>query len=112
MLTGNAATVGQGPGRFQVSGVMLPAKFLYKGLGDFAVNYELNVYCDDAQAMSPLYAALSRNILDVFNEYGVQIMTPAYEGDPERVKIVPKKDWFLAPAKASETGARQSASDG
>ena len=23
------------------------------------------------------------SILDVFNEYGVQIMTPAYEGDPE-----------------------------
>jgi hypothetical protein len=39
-----------------------------------------------AQAMNPLYAALSRNILDVFNEYGVQIMTPNYEGDPEQCK--------------------------
>ena len=29
-----------------------------------------------------LYAELHRNILDVFNEYKVQIMTPAYEGDP------------------------------
>ena len=53
-----------------------------KKLGDFAVTYELNVYCTDIQAMLPMYAALHRNILDVFNEYGVQIMTPAYEGDP------------------------------
>jgi hypothetical protein len=25
----------------------------------------------------------------VFNEYGVQIMTPAYEGDPAEPKVVP-----------------------
>ena len=49
--------------------------------------------------MRPLYAALHRNVLDVFNEHGVQIMTPAYEGDPERPKIVEPKDWFTAPAK-------------
>jgi len=82
-----------------------PPFILYKGLGDFAVNYELNVYCDNAQAMNPLYAALSRNILDIFNEYGVQIMTPNYEGDPEQAKLVPKKDWFLAPAKPSDDGS-------
>ena len=34
----------------------------------------------------------------MFNEYGVQIMTPAYEGDPAEPKIVPPKDWHLAPA--------------
>jgi small-conductance mechanosensitive channel len=72
---------------------------LYKGLGDFAVTYELNVHCDDPQAMERLYAALSRNILDVFNEYGVQIMTPAYENDPAQAKLVPREDWFVAPAK-------------
>jgi hypothetical protein len=35
----------------------------------------------------------------VFNEFGVQIMTPAYEGDPEQPKMVPKERWFAAPAK-------------
>ena len=39
--------------------------------------------------MLALYTALHRSILDVFNEYGVQIMTPAYEGDPEQPKVVP-----------------------
>jgi small-conductance mechanosensitive channel len=71
---------------------------LLKKLGDFAVTYELNVYCTDIKAMLPLYTAMHRNILDVFNEYGVQIMTPAYEGDPEHPKVVPPKDWFTAPA--------------
>lgn len=76
-----------------------PAPFIrQKKLADFAVTYELNVYCDDALAMGPLYTDLHRNILDLFNEYGVQIMTPAYEGDPEQPKVVAKKDWFLAPA--------------
>jgi small-conductance mechanosensitive channel len=72
-----------------------------KALGDFAVTYELNVYCNDAQAMNALYTDLHRNILDVFNEYGVQIMTPAYEGDTPEPKVVPKERWFAAPAKPS-----------
>jgi small-conductance mechanosensitive channel len=70
-----------------------------KLLGTFAVDYEINAYCDNAQAMFPLYSALHRNILDVFNEYDVQIMTPAYEGDPERPKVVPRDQWFAAPAE-------------
>ena len=73
-----------------------------KALGDFAVTYEINVYCGDAHAMARLYTALYRNILDVFNEYGVQIMTPAYEGDPERPKVVPKERWFESPARKTE----------
>jgi small-conductance mechanosensitive channel len=75
-------------------------------LGDFAVTYEINVYCDDAQAIGWIYPALHRNILDVFNEYGVQIMTPAYEGDPEVPKVVPKDQWFTAPAKPGQAEAR------
>ena len=71
---------------------------LLKKLGDFAVVYELNVYCQEARAMNALYTALHRNILDVFNEYGVQIMTPAYEGDPTEPKVVPRARWFTEPA--------------
>lgn len=33
--------------------------------------------------MLRLYTELHRTILDICNEYGVQIMTPAYERDPE-----------------------------
>lgn len=69
-----------------------PAPFvLQRQLGDFAVNYELNVYCADARATEALYSALHRNILDVFNENCVQIMTPAYESDPAQPKIAPQE---------------------
>lgn len=79
-----------------------PSFVLQKTLGDFCVTYEINVYCADPQAMGPLYSELHRNILDVFNEYGVQIMTPAYEGDPEQPKVVPKEQWYAAPARVPE----------
>jgi small-conductance mechanosensitive channel len=81
-----------------------PPFVLQRALGDFAVTYEINAYTDTPDAMLALYTALHRNILDVFNEYGVQIMTPAYEGDPDQPKIVPKADWYTAPARRSENG--------
>jgi small-conductance mechanosensitive channel len=78
-------------------------------LGDFAVKYELNAYCGDAHAMASLYTALHRNIQDVFNEYGVQIMTPAYESDPATPKLVPKGQWYEAPARPLEEPPRSAA---
>jgi small-conductance mechanosensitive channel len=74
---------------------------LQKALGDFAVTYELNAYTDDPIRMPFLYSELHRQILDVFNEYGIQIMTPAYEGDPERPKVVPREQWWSAPASSA-----------
>lgn len=72
-----------------------PAPFiLQKSLGDFAVTYELNAYTNNPLSRAKTYTELHQNILDVFNENNVQIMTPAYEGDPEIPKVVPKKDWF------------------
>ena len=71
---------------------------LHQSLGDFAVNYELNVYCDEASRMPRFYTELHRRILDVFNEYGVQIMTPNYESDPAEPKLVPPGEWYAAPA--------------
>lgn len=81
-----------------------PPFVLQLELKDFCVNYELNVYCDDASAITYVYTELHRNVLDVFNEYGVQIMTPAYEGDPEEPKIVPRARWYEAPAGTAPDG--------
>jgi small-conductance mechanosensitive channel len=76
-----------------------PAPFVWqRSLGDFAVTYQLSVYKSEAEGLLATYSALHQNILDVFNEYGVQIMTPAYEGDPEKPKVVPKEEWFTQPA--------------
>jgi small-conductance mechanosensitive channel len=97
----------------QTPGLMRePAPFVRQlALGDFAVTYEINGYCDNPHAMGAIYTVLHRSILDIFNEHGVQIMTPAYEGDPEVPKVVPKDQWFVAPAKAAEPDARKTAVD-
>ena len=71
-----------------------PPYVLKKSLGDFAVNYEINAYCNDVVKMNVIYTTLHQNILDVFNENNIQIMTPAYEADPEIPKVVPRDQWF------------------
>jgi small-conductance mechanosensitive channel len=80
---------------------------LLKSLDQFSVEYEINAYCPEAQSMAKIYAELHRNILDLFNEYGVQIMTPAYEGDPKGPKVVPKEKWFSSPAEAPPHGRKE-----
>jgi small-conductance mechanosensitive channel len=81
-----------------------PPFVLQTSLADFSVIYEINAYCDAPDRMVELYTRLHRNILDVFNEYGVQIMTPAYEHDPKEPKIVPRDQWYSAPARSPDTG--------
>jgi small-conductance mechanosensitive channel len=76
-----------------------PRPFIrHQSLGDYAVDYELNAYCGDASQMNTLYTEMRRNIQDVFNENGVQIMSPAYKGDPAEPKVVPKERWYTPPA--------------
>lgn len=91
-----------------------PAPFvLQRELGDFAVAYEVNGYCTEPSRMPAIYTALHRNILDVFNEFEVQIMTPAYEGDPPEPKIVQKGRLHAPPAPpAAADERRQEAGSG
>jgi small-conductance mechanosensitive channel len=79
-----------------------PPYVLHQTLGDFCVTYELNVYCDQPQQSEQLYTALHQNILDVFNEHNVQIMTPAYRADPAEPKVVAPDHWYLPPATKPE----------
>ncbi len=45
-----------------------------------------------------LLSALHASIQDVFNTYGVQIMSPQYFEDPKDAKVVPPARWYPAPA--------------
>jgi small-conductance mechanosensitive channel len=72
-----------------------PPFVLKRSLGDFAVNYEINAHCNDVQNMLLIYNDLHQNILDVFNENNVQIMTPAYVADPVEPKVVRSDNWDL-----------------
>ena len=69
------------------------------GLEDFYVRYTLYVSLMRQEDRLVTMDALQANIQDVFNEYGVQIMSPNYMLDPAAPKVVAKNDWFAAPAR-------------
>jgi small-conductance mechanosensitive channel len=72
---------------------------LQAGLEDFYVKYTL-LFCLERQQERPfVLGALHANIQDLFNEFGVQIMSPNYVLDPAAPKMVPKPGWFAAPAR-------------
>lgn len=67
-------------------------------LSDFYVEYQINAALERAEERLPVLSKLHLNIQDVFNEYGVQIMSPHYMEDPPRPVVVPKEQWYAAPA--------------
>ena len=67
-------------------------------LEDFYVRYRLMVCLVVPRLRGPVLDELHANIQDAFNESGVQIMSPHYENDPNAPKVVPKDQWFAAPA--------------
>jgi small-conductance mechanosensitive channel len=69
-------------------------------LEDFYVRYTLWVSLVQQQSRLVTLDILHANIQDLFNEHGVQIMSPNYMLDPATPKFVAKKDWFAAPAAA------------
>jgi small-conductance mechanosensitive channel len=77
-----------------------PPRAITEALEDFYVRYRLAVCVGDRAERTITLDRLHSQILDVFNEFGVQIMSPNYEADPEGLKIVPKEQWHAAPAKA------------
>ena len=76
-----------------------PPFVLQSRLGDFAVDYQINAYWTGTGSLLRIKSDLHAHIQDVFNEHGVQIMSPAYESDPESPKVVPPEKWYEAPAK-------------
>jgi len=60
-------------------------------LSDFYVEYRLVCLAlpTDPRPRAELLSTLHANVLDVFNEHGVQIMSPHYFTDPHEAKVVP-----------------------
>jgi small-conductance mechanosensitive channel len=74
-------------------------RVLQTALQDFYVEYTLLVTVADPAKRPVVLDELHAHIQDVFNEHGVQIMSPNYEADPERPKVVAPEDWYKAPAQ-------------
>jgi small-conductance mechanosensitive channel len=78
-----------------------PAPVVFQtGLADFYPEYRLVAQAvpSDPRPRAIVMSDLHANIQDVFNEYGVQIMSPHYLGDPAEAKVVPPAKWHPAPA--------------
>jgi len=70
------------------------------GLSDFYPEYRLvcQAIPSEPRPRAMVLSSLHAHIQDVFNEYGVQIMSPHYLGDPADAKVVPKAKWYAKPA--------------
>ena len=83
-----------------------PAPKVFKtALSDFYIEYRLSAVCPqvDANERAETMSLLLGNVLDAFNEHEIQVMSPHFLGDPDRPKVVPRAEWFKAPAKAEKT---------
>ena len=80
---------------------------LQTALSDFYAEYQLNVYLKTPDAKPRALASLHQHIQDVFNEYGVQNMSPHYVADPPAAKVVEKSAWFASPAAPPVTKPAQ-----
>ncbi len=65
---------------------------LWTALADYAINYQINGYSTRGSIIPKIRSDLHRNIVAVFNENNVQIMTPSYMADPPEPKI-PSAGW-------------------
>ncbi|WP_299350994.1 mechanosensitive ion channel domain-containing protein [uncultured Shimia sp.] len=82
-----------------------PAPFvLMEALADYAINYQVNAFTTRGSYLPRMLSDLHKNIVDVFNENEVQIMTPSYEMDTPEAKIA-ETVWQgeLAPNARSDT---------
>jgi small-conductance mechanosensitive channel len=78
-----------------------PAPEIFQtALSDFYIEYQLVCRASQstAKARAEAITALNASVIDAFNEYGIQIMSPHYLGDPAAAKVVPRSAWHAAPA--------------
>nr|WP_225594767.1 mechanosensitive ion channel domain-containing protein [Pseudomonas sp. PDM22] len=78
-------------------------------LSDFYPEYRLVAQAipSEPRPRAELLSVLHANIQDVFNQYGVQIMSPHYLGDPQGEKLVPRDKWYAAPASPSDVSNQE-----
>jgi small-conductance mechanosensitive channel len=85
----------------QTGGVQTEPKpfVLQRALSDFYVEYELFAHISEPMQRFFILTELHSNIQDQFNEYGVQIMSPNFRGQPENPVVVSKENWYADPAQ-------------
>ena len=89
----------------QTTGVLPEPKpfVLETELSDYYPCYQINAYIKDADKLGDIYSDLHQNIQDVFNEAGVEIMSPHYfagrDGSASTIPTAPYPDDWVEPSK-------------
>ena len=121
-----AVTIGYDTPWRQVEGMLLaaaartagvradPPPFVHlTALSDFYIEYELNVHLESPEQRMRVRSELHAHVVDLFNEHGVQIMSPHYEADPPNPLVVPPAEWHRPPLRPpAEPPAEPPAQDG
>lgn len=79
-----------------------PAPFvLQTSLDDFYVSYQLCAYTRNPERQASIYSSMHRNIQDVFNEHGVEILSPHYrnqrDGNETSIPTSYRPEGYTAP---------------
>lgn len=72
---------------------------LQRALNDWYVEYQLNVHLVKPTDRPWALSRLHENIQDVFNEFGVQIMSPHFIAQPDQPVVSPRDKWYEPPAQ-------------
>jgi small-conductance mechanosensitive channel len=78
-----------------------PPRVIQRSLGDFYIEYCLMVQLlplERPEERPLVLSELHGHIQDIFNEHRVQIMSPHFMMQPPQPVVIPKSDWFAAPA--------------
>ena len=63
------------------------------------MEYELVGRIDEPLESPYVLTRLHANVQDLFNEHGVQILSPHYMTQPAEPVVVDRRNWYAAPAK-------------
>jgi small-conductance mechanosensitive channel len=80
---------------------------LQTSLSDYYIEYQLNVATLQPSQHLKTEAALNRHIIDAFNEFGVQIMSPHFHHQPHDKVWVPVEQWHQPPAATPGGGPHE-----
>jgi len=82
-----------------------PPQVFQTALSDWYPVYRLvcQAVPEEPRPRALVLSALHANIQDVFNTFGVQIMSPQYIADPAHPKTVPPHAWAPPPARGADT---------
>lgn len=67
---------------------------LQLALDDFYVEYQINIYTDQADLMSGIYSDLYKNVQDVFNREGIEILSPHYRAQRDGSEVTMPKEFI------------------